>query len=30
VIIAILLIGVVGMLLDQVLARLTHLVTFPE
>ena len=27
---AILLIGVVGMLLDQVLARLAHLVTFPE
>jgi nitrate/nitrite transport system permease protein len=30
VIIAILLIGVVGMLLDQVLARFTHMVTFPE
>jgi nitrate/nitrite transport system permease protein len=30
VIIAILLIGLVGMLLDQVLARLTRLVTFPE
>jgi nitrate/nitrite transport system permease protein len=30
VIIAILLIGVVGMLFDQVLARCTHLVTFPE
>ena len=27
---AILLIGVVGMLLDQILARLTRLVTFPE
>jgi nitrate/nitrite transport system permease protein len=30
VIIAILLIGVIGMLLDQILARLAHLVTFPE
>jgi nitrate/nitrite transport system permease protein len=30
VIIAILLIGVVGMLLDQILARFTRLVTFPE
>jgi nitrate/nitrite transport system permease protein len=30
VIVAILLIGVVGMLLDQILARLTRLVTFPE
>ncbi len=30
VIIAILAIGVVGMLFDQMLARLTHLVTFPE
>src|ERR1700675_3128955 len=30
VIIAILLIGVVGMLLDQILARFTQLVTFPE
>jgi nitrate/nitrite transport system permease protein len=30
VIIAILLIGVVGMLLDQILARVTRLVTFPE
>jgi len=30
VIIAILLIGVVGMLLDQVLARFTRMVTFPE
>ena len=30
VIIAILLIGLVGMVLDQVLARLTRLVTFPE
>ncbi len=30
VIIAILLIGVVGMLLDQILARFTHMVTFPE
>src|SRR5215510_8588125 len=30
VITAILVIGVVGMVLDQVLARLTHLVTFPE
>ena len=30
VIIAILLIGIVGMVLDQVLARATHLVTFPE
>ena len=30
VIIAILLIGVVGMVLDQILARLTRLVTFPE
>jgi nitrate/nitrite transport system permease protein len=27
---AILLIGIVGMLLDQILARLAHLVTFPE
>jgi nitrate/nitrite transport system permease protein len=30
VIVAILLIGIVGMVLDQVLARLTRLVTFPE
>jgi ABC-type taurine transport system ATPase subunit len=30
VIIAILMIGLVGMLLDQVLARVTRLVTFPE
>ena len=30
VIIAILLIGVVGMLLDQILARFTRMVTFPE
>jgi nitrate/nitrite transport system permease protein len=30
VIIAIFLIGLVGMLLDQVLARCTRLVTFPE
>jgi nitrate/nitrite transport system permease protein len=30
VIIAIFLIGLVGMLLDQVLARVTRLVTFPE
>jgi nitrate/nitrite transport system permease protein len=30
VITAILLIGVVGMMLDQILARLTRLVTFPE
>ena len=30
VITAILVIGVVGMILDQVLARLTHMVTFPE
>src|SRR6202521_2057714 len=30
VIIAILLIGIVGMLLDQILARFTHMVTFPE
>jgi nitrate/nitrite transport system permease protein len=30
VIIAILLIGVVGMLLDQILARVTRMVTFPE
>ncbi|MDY6963662.1 MAG: ABC transporter permease subunit, partial [Pseudomonadota bacterium] len=30
VIIAILVIGVVGMLFDQILARLTRLVTFPE
>src|SRR5260370_3473248 len=30
VIIAILVIGVVGMLLDQILARFTHIVTFPE
>jgi nitrate/nitrite transport system permease protein len=30
VITAILVIGIVGMVLDQVLARLTHLVTFPE
>src|ERR1700737_469905 len=30
VIIAILLIGLVGMLLDQILARFTHMVTFPE
>ena len=29
-IIAILLIGVVGMLLDQILARFTRMVTFPE
>jgi nitrate/nitrite transport system permease protein len=30
VIIAILLIGLVGMVLDQLLARATRLVTFPE
>ena len=30
VIIAILVIGVVGMLLDQILARFTRMVTFPE
>jgi nitrate/nitrite transport system permease protein len=30
VIIAILLIGLVGMLLDQILARFTRMVTFPE
>ncbi len=30
VIIAILLIGVVGMIFDQILARVTRLVTFPE
>ena len=30
IIIAILLIGVVGMLLDQILARFTRMVTFPE
>jgi nitrate/nitrite transport system permease protein len=30
VIIAILTIGVVGMLLDQILARFTRMVTFPE
>jgi nitrate/nitrite transport system permease protein len=30
VIIAILMIGIIGMLLDQVLARLTRMVTFPE
>jgi nitrate/nitrite transport system permease protein len=30
VIIAIFMIGLVGMLLDQVLARVTRLVTFPE
>jgi nitrate/nitrite transport system permease protein len=30
VIIAILLIGLVGMLLDQILARVTRAVTFPE
>jgi nitrate/nitrite transport system permease protein len=30
VIIAILLIGIVGMLLDQILARFTRMVTFPE
>jgi nitrate/nitrite transport system permease protein len=30
VIVAILLIGLVGMVLDQLLARVTRLVTFPE
>jgi nitrate/nitrite transport system permease protein len=30
VIIAILMIGIVGMLLDQILARFTRMVTFPE
>ena len=30
VIIAILLIGIVGMLLDQILARFARMVTFPE